>query len=139
MFGQHFSSEVLFNDLVDQCELNFETIKFFANTLTPYSKVITSKINDYIRKNIPLEMICPSHGIIWRDNPLQIVTKYLMWANSYSENQITIIYDTMYNATRSVAEKIAEGIYSADTHVNVKLFNASINNRCDFDYGSIPF
>ena len=131
LFGQHFSSEVLFNDLVDQCELNFETIKFFANTLTPYSKVITSKINDYIRKNIPLEMICPSHGIIWRDNPLQIVTKYLMWANNYNENQITIIYDTMYNATRSVAEKIAEGIYSADTHVNVKLFNASVNNRCD--------
>lgn len=131
LFGSHISSELLFNDLVNQCDLNSETIKYYANLLTPYSKVITTVINDYIRKNIPLDMICPSHGIIWRENPLQIVTKYLMWANNYHENQVTIIYDTTYNATRAIAESIAEGIYTADPRVDVKLLNASVCDRND--------
>ena len=45
-------------------------------------------------------MIATSHGIIWRDNPAQIVEKYLEWADAYQENQITIVYDTMWNGTK---------------------------------------
>ncbi|BEG98450.1 flavodoxin domain-containing protein [Bacteroides sedimenti] len=131
LFGCHLSSELLFNDLVNQCDLNFETIKYYANLMNPHGKVITNTINEYIRKNIPIDVICPSHGIIWRENPLQIVTKYLMWANNYHENQVTIIYDTTYNATRTIAESIADGIYSADHRVDVKLLNASICDRND--------
>ena len=59
-------------------------------------------------------MICPSHGLIWRENPTQIVEKYLEWANSYQENQITIIYDTMWNSTRKMAEAIEKGIEKKD-------------------------
>ena len=31
----------------------------------------------------------------------QIVEQYLKWADKYCENQITIIYDTMWNGTRT--------------------------------------
>lgn len=59
--------------------------------------------------NLPLSMICPSHGLIWRDHPEQIVEKYLEWADSYQEDQIVLVYDTMWNATRRMAEAIARG------------------------------
>ena len=68
-------------------------------------------------------MIATSHGVIWRDNPIQIVEKYVQWANDYQENQITIIYDTMWNGTKLLAEKIAEGIREADPDVVVKVHN----------------
>jgi anaerobic nitric oxide reductase flavorubredoxin len=82
-FGQHFCSELLFNDLVNQDELYAEAIKYFANILTPFSNLVTKKIDEIVKFNLPVDFICPSHGIVWRDNPLQIVTKYTDWAANY--------------------------------------------------------
>jgi flavorubredoxin len=130
-FGQHYCSELLFNDLVDQDELFSESIKYYANILTPFSHLVTKKIEEVINLNVPVDYICTSHGIVWRDNPLQIVTKYTEWANDYQENQITVIYDTMYNGTRSIAEHIVKGINSVDQNVNVKLYNAATNDKND--------
>lgn len=130
-FGQHYATEKLFNDLVDQPELFQECIKYFANILTPFSPLVEKKIKEFVGLNLPLNMICASHGIIWRDNPLQIVTKYLEWAANYQENQITIIYDTMWNGTRKMAEAIARGINGADQSVVVKIFNAARADKND--------
>lgn len=130
-FGQHYASELMFNDLVDQAELFAECIKYYANILTPFSTFVTKKIEEVLSFNLPLNMIATSHGIIWRDNPAQIVEKYMEWANAYQENQITIVYDTMWNATRRMAEKIAEGIKSVDKDVAVKLYNAANTDKND--------
>lgn len=124
-FGQHYATEYMFNDLVDQNELYAEAIKYYANILTPFSKLVTAKIKEVVGMNLPVEMICPSHGIIWRNDPLQIVNKYLEWADSYQENQVTIIYDTMWDGTRRAAEAIASGIKKSNTETNIKLFNAA--------------
>ena len=130
-FGQHYASEYMFNDLVDQNELAHECIKYYANILTPFSPMVTKKIKEVQSFKLPLDIICTSHGIIWRDKPEQIVEQYLTWADNYQENQITIIYDTMWNGTRVMAEKIAEGIKVADNEVNIKLFNLPKTDKND--------
>jgi flavorubredoxin len=130
-FGQHYASEFMFNDRVDQAELFAECIKYYANILTPFSPMVIRKIKEVLGFNLPLDMICTSHGIIWRDNPAQIVEKYLEWADSYQENQITILYDTMWEATRVMAEEVAAGIREADDEVTVKLFNLSKTDKND--------
>jgi anaerobic nitric oxide reductase flavorubredoxin len=130
-FGQHYASEYMFNDLVDQNELFNECIKYYANILTPFSPLVIKKIEEVLSFNLPLDFLCTSHGIIWRKKPEQIVEKYLEWADSYQENQITIIYDTMWNGTRIMAEKIANGISEADKEVNVKVFNLAKTDKND--------
>ncbi len=130
-FGQHYATELLYNDLVDQAELFQECIKYYANILTPFSSLVERKINEFISLDLPLEMICTSHGVIWRDNPSQIVQKYADWSKNYKENQITIVYDTMWNGTRAMAEAIAHGIMSADEKVVCKLFNISRSDKND--------
>jgi len=130
-FGQHYATEQMFNDLVDQSELFQECIKYYANILTPFSALVDKKIKEFVSMNLPLDMICTSHGVVWRDNPLQIVTKYLEWAANYQENQITIIYDSMWDGTRKMAEAIARGIAGEDRHVVVKIFNASRADKND--------
>jgi len=130
-FGQHYASEYMFNDLVDQNELFDECIKYYANILTPFSPLVTKKIKEVLAFNLPLDIICASHGIIWRDRPEQIVEKYLKWSDDYQENQITILYDTMWSGTRVMAEKIAHGISSTDKAVNVKLFNLAKTDKND--------
>lgn len=130
-FGQHYASDLLYNDLVDQCELYQEAIKYYANILTPFSSLVTNKIKEVLSLNLPLNMIATSHGVIWRDNPAQIVEKYLQWADNYQENQITIVYDTMWNATKRMAEAIAEGIRSVTPGTTVKLYNAAEEDKND--------
>ena len=93
--------------------------------------MVIKKIKEVLSFNLPLDMICTSHGIIWRDKPEQIVEQYMTWADNYQENQITIIYDTMWNGTRVMAEKIAEGIRAADNEINVKLFNLAKTDKND--------
>lgn len=128
-FGQHYASEKMFNDLVDQAELYQEATKYYANILTPFSRLVDKKINDILAMGLPVSMICPSHGVIWRDNPLQIVETYAKWAGDYQENQITIVYDTMWNGTRRLAEAIAQGIGEADPGVTVKLYNSARSDK----------
>jgi len=130
-FGQHYATELLFNDLVDQAELMGECIKYYANILTPFSPLVLKKIREVLALGVPIDMIATSHGVIWRDNPAQIVEKYMTWADNYSENQVTILYDTMWDGTRTMAESIAEGIHGQDPGVTIKLHNISKSDKND--------
>ena len=130
-FGQHYATESLYNDLVDQSELYAEALKYYANILTPFSALVTKKINEVLALNLPVDLICTSHGVIWKENPAQIIEKYLEWANNYQENQITLIYDTMWDSTRIMAESIAKGIYEVDKTVTIKLINTSKTDKND--------
>ncbi len=128
-FGHHLAAEHLFNDLVDQAVLDHQCIKYYANILTPFSKLVEKKIQEFVAMELPVNMICPSHGVIWRDDPLQIVNQYMEWAGDYQENQVTIIYDSMWESTRKMAQGIAEGILTARPDVVVKLFNTARRDK----------
>lgn len=130
-FGQHFASEDMFNDLVDQEELLAECIKYYANILTPFSPLVTKKIQEFLALELPLDVICTGHGVIWRKNSAKIVEKYLKWAEKYQENQITVLYDSMWNGTRVMAENIAKGIKDSDESVSIKVFNVAKTDKND--------
>ena len=130
-FGQHFATESLYNDTVKQDDLRWEAQKYYANILNPFSMMVSRKVKELIGMNLNIKMICPSHGIIWKENPKQIIDKYVEWSNAYKENQITIIYDTMWQSTRKMAESISDGIQKEDKDVTVKLFNASQIDKND--------
>ncbi len=130
-FGQHYATESLYNDAVDEAELFAEALKYYANILTPFSPLVMKKIKEVLALNLPVDMICTSHGVIWKDNPAQIIENYLKWADNYQENQVTLVYDTMWNSTRKMAEAIAEGIRQTDSSITVKLMNAAKEDKND--------
>jgi len=130
-FGQHFASEFLFSDKVDPAELMAEALKYYANILTPFSALVVAKIKEVLALGLPIDLIAPSHGVIWRGDPTRIVLKYMEWAQDYQENQITILYDTMWDATRTMADRIAEGIHLEDPAVVVKLYNVGKTDKND--------
>lgn len=130
-FGQHFASESIYADKVNQAELYEEAIKYYANIISPFNTFVTRKINEILEMKLPIDIICPSHGLIWRKNPIQIVEKYLEWANNYEENQITIIYDTMWNNTKKMAEAISKGIQNKDKEVTIKIMNSAKEDKTE--------
>jgi flavorubredoxin len=130
-FGQHYATEYIFNDEVDQAELFQEAMKYYANILTPFSAFVDKKIKEFAGLNLPVSMICTSHGILWRDNPMQIVEQYMKWADNYQENQVTLLYDTMWGGTRRMAEAIAAGIKASNPDIAVKLYNVGRSDKND--------
>ena len=130
-FGQHFATESLYDQPDKMEEIMAEAIKYYANILTPFSQQVIKKIDELLSFNLPVDMICTSHGVIWKNDPMKIVETYKKWADAYSENQITIVYDTMWNSTRKMAEAIADGIRSVDGEVTIKIHNAAKHDKND--------
>lgn len=128
-FGQHYATAFRFNDQVNQEELYEEALKYYANILTPFSNLVLKKIEEVLALNLPVEMIAPSHGVIWRKDPLQIVKKYQEWARQIPEKSAVILYDTMWEGTRKMAEAIGQGLSSVG--VPYKIFFMAVSDRND--------
>jgi anaerobic nitric oxide reductase flavorubredoxin len=128
-FGQHYASAFRFNDEVDQEELYEEALKYYANILTPFSSMVSKKIEEVLALNLPVSMIAPSHGIIWRKDPIQIVNKYQEWASQVPEKTAVIIYDSMWDGTRHMAEAIGRGLVSEA--VPYRIFHMPTADRND--------
>lgn len=130
-FGQHYAIEELFNDKADQCLLWTEAIKYYANILNPFSPLVKKKVEEIQALNLPIDIIAPSHGTIWRDNPLQIVEKYYEWSQEYQEDQITVAYDTMWEGTAQLAHTIGAEISRLSPGTKVKIYNISKADKND--------
>jgi flavorubredoxin len=128
-FGQHLASEFRFNDQVDQQELYEEALKYFVNILTPFSAQVTRKIEEVLALALSVDMIAPSHGILWRKDPLQIVRKYQQWAAQAPEKRAVILYDTMWQATRRMAEAVGDGLLAGG--VPYKILHMAVTDRND--------
>ena len=128
-FGQHYAVEELFNDKANQCVLMKEAMKYYANIIAPFAPILRKKLEEVTALNLPIEMIAPSHGAIWRENPMQIVEKYAEWAQDYQEDQVTIAFDTMWEGTTKIAYSIAEEIHRQSPDTVVKVFNISKSDK----------
>jgi len=128
-FGQHYAVEELFSDKANQCVLMKEAMKYYANIIAPFAPILRKKLEEITALNLPIEMIAPSHGAIWRENPMQIVEKYAEWAQDYQEDQVTIAFDTMWEGTTKIAYSIAEEIHRQSPDTVVKVFNISKSDK----------
>lgn len=131
VFGQHYASEMLYDDMDDISKLLHEAEKYYTNIITPFSTFVTKKLAEVQGMNLKIDLVAPSHGIIWRENIGLIMDLYAKWANNYQEDQITLIYDTMWQSTRKMAEAIAEGIQQASPNTTIKIHNAVKNDKND--------
>jgi flavodoxin short chain len=128
-FGQHYATTERFDDEVDVCALMDEAAKYYGNILWPLSTLILKKIQDVQKSNIPIKMIAPSHGIIWRKDPMKIVNAYSSWAKNETKPKVVVVYETMWGSTEKMARKIAEGI--AEAGISTKVFDITRSDRTE--------
>ena len=126
-FGQHYATSERFDDEVDQAILMDEAKKYYANILWPFGPLILKKIEEL--KNIQINMIAPSHGIIWRKGPDKIVNAYLVWAKNETKLNVVVVFETMYGSTARMAKKIVEGI--TDSGLKVEIFDINQSDRTE--------
>jgi len=126
-FGQHWATSERFNDEVNGSELMGHAAKYFANILLPYSQLIQKLIAEVQKLDLKIDVICPDHGLIWRDNPLQIVSAYGEWCKQVPKPKALIIYDTMWHSTEMMAKAIADGL--VENGISTQLMNLAVTHR----------
>ena len=128
-FGQHLATSERFNDEVDYHDLMKHAAKYYANILLPYSNLVQKLIADVQAMDLKIDMILPDHGLMWRDNPLQIVAKYAEWSQQVAKEKALIIFDTMWHSTEYMAKAIADGL--VENGISTQLMDLSVNHRSE--------
>jgi flavorubredoxin len=126
-FGQHIATSKRFDDEIDNCLLWQEAATYYANILMPLHRSVGRAINALA--NVDIDMIAPSHGVIWRKDVAGIITAYNRWVKGETEKQAIIAYDSMWHSTEKIAIAISEGI--ASEGIKVKVMNLTSNHRSD--------
>jgi coenzyme F420H2 oxidase len=119
-FGQHICFPQRYDHEIPEYVLMDATKKFYANLITPLSKLVLKKFEEVTELGLleKIKMIAPSHGQIWTD-PMKVIGAYSGWATGQCEEKITIVYDTMHGSTQKMAHAIAEGAISEGADVKI--------------------
>jgi len=118
----------------DECmDLDFyrkESLRYYVNIVAKFSKPVLKAIEKLA--DVPVEIIAPSHGLIWRERPQLIVELYQKWAEyatGETEPGITLVYGSMYGNTEAMMNAVAQGI--SRLGVPLEIFDAA---RTDVSY-----
>ena len=95
----------------------------------PFSSQVLKKLEEVTEMGLEIDMIGPSHGVIWRKDPGKIISSYVSWAKQEAKKKAVIVYDTMWDSTGKMAHAILDGLVEKGTEV--KLYKISDSDRND--------
>ncbi|MFA5088721.1 MAG: FprA family A-type flavoprotein, partial [Candidatus Omnitrophota bacterium] len=120
-FGQHYASFERFADEVGLDIVYREAAKYYGNIVMPFG----AQVLKVLEAILPLEkeMICPSHGLIWRrkEDLEGIIHLYRKWAQHETEKRVIIVYDTMWHSTEKMAMALSR--FLEQENLPVKIMN----------------
>ncbi|HMK52783.1 MAG TPA: FprA family A-type flavoprotein [Thermodesulfobacteriota bacterium] len=127
-FGQHVATCQRFEDEIVEGVMKHAS-KYYANILWPLAPLILKKVDEVVKMGIPIDMIGPSHGLIWRKDPGRIIQAYVNWSQGKAGNKILVVYDTMWGSTESIAKAILKGL--VEEGAEARLLHLRSNHRSD--------
>ncbi|MBN2479973.1 MAG: FprA family A-type flavoprotein [Parachlamydiales bacterium] len=117
-FGQHIASYERFADELGLDIVFEEAKKYFANIILPYSRQASKAVSEIDKLDI--DMIAPSHGLIWKGNVNQIIKAYKSWDANETKEKAIILFDTMWGSTRKMALAIYKAFEEKNIHVEFR-------------------
>lgn len=126
-FGMHLAGSARFDDEVDHWE--YEAAKYYANILLPYSGLVTKLLNQVDQMALPIKVLAPDHGFIWREDLQRIQSLYRRWAKQAPTNKVIVTYDSMWGSTAKMATAIMEGLRAGGAVI--KVMDLKVSHRSD--------
>ena len=118
-FGQHFATAFRFDDEEPLEVILQEAKAYYANIVMLYGRPIAQTIAK--AAELDIEMIAPSHGVIWRSHLKDVFEAYQKWVVCKPTPKVIVLYATMWKATEQMAEAILEGVQECD--VEARFYN----------------
>lgn len=119
-FGQHVASEERWAHELGMDEALTQLGIYYANILLPLGTAVGKAIDKVLEKGWALDVVAPSHGVIWRGEDFgAVVERYRQWGSGQLRDKAVIVYSTMWGSTASIAEHLAEGISAGGVEVEM--------------------
>lgn len=112
----------LFDDQLDVENYFDEAVRYLSNIVGAYSATLQGALAKL--KGLDIEIISPTHGPIWRENPEEIVELYDRYSSGGAVPGVTIVHGSMYGFTEKVTERVAQGARSTGLQ-DLKVLDAS--------------
>lgn len=126
-FGQHYACDEIFDDANLDIILD-EAKKYYGNIVWPYGMQVQKVLEE--ASKLDIEMIAPSHGVIWKNHIPEIVEKYKLWSSyGHVADKAVIVYDSMWGSTEKMAQEIAAAW--EEKGLKVSLCSLKYNNVSD--------
>lgn len=105
-FGSYGTHDGAITDAQTDPEPYFNQVyRYYSNIVAKYGRFVTSALKKL--EGLKINVIAPSHGLVWINNIPRIVQLYADLAQYKAEKGVTIVYGTMYGNTKKVADRIA--------------------------------
>ncbi|MGI6217030.1 MAG: FprA family A-type flavoprotein [Coriobacteriales bacterium] len=126
-FGQHFASNLRFDDEEDLASVLGHAKKYYANIVMPYSKNAAKAVEAC--KGLDIDIIAPGHGIIWRSHVDEILKCYEKWTSCTTDDKAVVVYDSMWGTTDKMARTIVSAF--AERGISARLFDLKVDHNSD--------
>ncbi len=126
-FGQHYASDERLDTECDLPEAYIQARKYYANIVQPYG-MQTGKALAAL-EGLKIDIICPSHGIIWTKHIPDILALYKSWVNNEYDDTAAIVYDTMWHSTEAMAHAIESAFLACG--LKPRLYNLHFCHNSD--------
>ena len=114
-------SGAIFDDQIQDLDFYIkESLRYYTNIVAKFTKPVLNAIEKL--SGYPIEVIAPSHGLLWRKNPGKIVELYKKWSEYGTgdhEPGVTLLYGSMYGNTETVMNYVAKGLCSEGVPVQI--------------------
>lgn len=116
--GNIFADEVDFEkDYLDEAR------RYYTNIVGKYGVQVQALLKK--ASAFEINMICPLHGLIWRENIEWYIEKYNKWSSYMPEdNSVMIAYASVYGGTENAVELLASELAKRGVK-NIKIYNTS--------------
>lgn len=116
-FGQHYATSGRFDDEVPISTAMAEAKTYYANIVMLYGEEVAKLLAPGVLPEI--EIIAPSHGVIWRKYVNDILDAYRDWCVFRPVPKVLVLFDTMWQSTERMARAISEGATVPGVEVKV--------------------
>ncbi|MFW9851635.1 MAG: FprA family A-type flavoprotein [Candidatus Thorarchaeota archaeon] len=121
-FGSYKALDIgIFDDEVNPDDYYEETIRYFSNIVAKYVKYVKKAMEKL--EGLPIKIIAPAHGLIWRKDPGRILKLYEDISERKANPSIVVIWGSMYGNTKQAVEHVVEGIKEVGVEVTVLDFS----------------
>ncbi|MBW2566872.1 MAG: FprA family A-type flavoprotein [Deltaproteobacteria bacterium] len=127
-FGQHYAGLERFDDEIGDAIMP-HAAKYFANILLLYAPLVLKLVEKVQKLGLAIDIICPDHGIMWRQDPGKIINAYVEWSTQKPKRKAVVAYDSMWHSTEKMAEAIVAGL--GEEGVDARPMNLRACHRSD--------
>ena len=116
-FGQHLAGSKLWADEYQAETLEHEMSKYYANIINAQSAKVLALLDALPGLNLPLQIIAPDHGPLFRKDFGDVFAAYRRYAEQKPQAQAVVVFATMWHATEALARAFADGVRSSGVPV----------------------